>query len=926
MDFRTCNANQEDPLHYVASLAERLRGVMNDIEVFSVRSSKLCNLVQLVSERLQDLCEAETLRQELEEILQGLLRRLSQIVAIEGIDWRDNQPELAFIIQYVKSCQYFEEIYISHERLARIVTPLLQNEGNTLDTIIVTMDDDHEDYSQDSTYFSNAIVAARRNFPALQDEFIGLQTFGKNVNDFGRDLTQRHIRLLRATSKILGKLAFIIAPYVATDCNTGGLSFERSRDVPMQGSFGFAISSVWRGQYVVLRKTQPQHPLMNDLDLLYAAQSWQVIRHPNIVQLYGTCILENNVNLITERCHQSLQNLLYNYNASLSLDQEDTIIKGIVRGLKHLHSLYIVHGNIQPESVLLVDGSNGNIKLTDIGIAPAKLTDKTYRYAAPELYSSPLRWSRASDIFSLGILCWEIKECQPPWGAENRNVIQNHVLKNRRPQFGHDTEWKSHFQELVTKMWASEAASRPTAKTIFDCVSSNIKNRRSSRVLAGILLSHRRSPEHRKSGKETVRWSISTFEEDENLENELDSPQRIHASHTERPVMEITNGQETFSMYETEERPFDNYDENYGENSVTSFQTPSLREEANYRNEEGLRPSQVSHDGLSETSTRSSLVNIQDQWNKICSILSQLRLDSCAPLLEQAELTTFASFADCSAQDLKEYGFHKFSDRVAFLSAVQGNEASHSSSEDDSYDDDDDFDSDIQNEERYDELHYLFPSITDMETDKELQELTELLSTIHQEHHARDIYRESGSLQECRNLTHQQLRTIGIRNFADRHSILTTLSQSEFTTDDDLTLEDFLSSINMSMYTQQLQQHGYRKISDCKRLAFCDDDSPEVESISLEDRSRIVLAAKEHRLPAERPPIVIGSFVKLNACHSRIPFHHTGEVIHIEEPGRAILVKFEVGNSTLEEYLPREHLVTTTKPTSRFYTKPLLVW
>ena len=113
------------------------------------------------------------------------------------------------------------------------------------------------------------------------------------------------------------------------------------------------------------------------------------------------------------------------------------IALGIARGLEYTHSQGIIHRDIKPSNILI--SRQGDVKLIDFGIAKddvsAKLTLTgmivgTPAYMAPEQANGdPL--SVQSDLFSLGILLYEMLTGVKPFLGENNTEILARIVRNK---------------------------------------------------------------------------------------------------------------------------------------------------------------------------------------------------------------------------------------------------------------------------------------------------------------------------------------------------------------------------------------------------------------------------------------------------------------------------------------------------------------
>ncbi|CAN6471588.1 unnamed protein product [Victoria cruziana] len=144
-----------------------------------------------------------------------------------------------------------------------------------------------------------------------------------------------------------------------------------------------------------------------------------MMRHRNLVQLYGWCRRGDDLLLVYEFMpNGSLDSLLYDVGGRrLSWEQRFKIVKGIASGLLYLHEEWgqvVVHRDVKGSNVLL-DGDL-NARLGDFGLA--RLYDHgsnpktthivgTLGYMAPEL-SRTGKSTTSSDVYSYGVLLLEV--------------------------------------------------------------------------------------------------------------------------------------------------------------------------------------------------------------------------------------------------------------------------------------------------------------------------------------------------------------------------------------------------------------------------------------------------------------------------------------------------------------------------------------
>ncbi|HKF39238.1 MAG TPA: serine/threonine-protein kinase [Ktedonobacteraceae bacterium] len=125
----------------------------------------------------------------------------------------------------------------------------------------------------------------------------------------------------------------------------------------------------------------------------------------------------------------------------LSLAEACYALRAIAGALDYIHSQGIIHRDIKASNVLL--DAHGECYLTDFGIARVtgdvtQLTSTgdvlgTVDYVAPELYEANRRADARSDLYSLGVLLFEMVTGRLPFPAENQLVAVSMHMNKRPP-------------------------------------------------------------------------------------------------------------------------------------------------------------------------------------------------------------------------------------------------------------------------------------------------------------------------------------------------------------------------------------------------------------------------------------------------------------------------------------------------------------
>lgn len=170
----------------------------------------------------------------------------------------------------------------------------------------------------------------------------------------------------------------------------------------------------------------------------FIAEEWTGRRldHPGIVKVFPPQTTRRFLYHVMEYVDGQNLRQWMQLNPTPPLDQVRNLIQQLVSALRRLQRLEVVHGDLKPENIM-VDRS-GRLKLIDLGGANAAGLQELLRYqdsappgsknyCAPEYFlgDSP---SHRSDIFSLGIIAYELLTGQYPY--KERFGSEHYQLKN----------------------------------------------------------------------------------------------------------------------------------------------------------------------------------------------------------------------------------------------------------------------------------------------------------------------------------------------------------------------------------------------------------------------------------------------------------------------------------------------------------------
>ncbi|MBY0579943.1 MAG: serine/threonine protein kinase [Burkholderiales bacterium] len=205
------------------------------------------------------------------------------------------------------------------------------------------------------------------------------------------------------------------------------------------------------------------------------------INHPNIVSLYDVGKSDGHAYMAMEYLEgQELRQIL-DSGKKLGMDRIVDIACQIAEGLAYAHEHNIVHRDIKPSNIMIL--RSGLVKITDFGIAripSSSVKTLTGMVLGSPQYMSPEQVSgkgtdQRTDIFSLGIVLYEMLTGKPPFTGENVHAIMFQIMNsNPPPPKSLNPESPQIMDYIVAKALAKNAderyqSARQIADDLKDC-------------------------------------------------------------------------------------------------------------------------------------------------------------------------------------------------------------------------------------------------------------------------------------------------------------------------------------------------------------------------------------------------------------------------------------------------------------------------
>uniref|UniRef100_A0A4W6F0D1 Ephrin type-A receptor 10 n=1 Tax=Lates calcarifer TaxID=8187 RepID=A0A4W6F0D1_LATCA len=205
--------------------------------------------------------------------------------------------------------------------------------------------------------------------------------------------------------------------------------------------------------------------------------------HSNIIRLEGVITTGNTMMIIVESMSNgALDSFLRKHEGQLSVMQLMDILTGVASGMKYLTEMGFVHKRLAAHKVLV----NSNLGCKVSGFRPLQ-EDKieaiyttlhggksVVLWTAPEAIQYH-RFSSASDVWSFGIVMWEVMSYgeRPYWDMGNQDVIKAIEDGFRLPA---PVNCPPHLHQLMLDCWQKERTERPSFSQIHSALSKSIRS------------------------------------------------------------------------------------------------------------------------------------------------------------------------------------------------------------------------------------------------------------------------------------------------------------------------------------------------------------------------------------------------------------------------------------------------------------------
>lgn len=198
------------------------------------------------------------------------------------------------------------------------------------------------------------------------------------------------------------------------------------------------------------------------------ARSAARIVHPGVVSVFDQGVVTGQGFLVMELIDGTNLRQLLRAQGAFTIPQALRYTTDTLEALRAAHRVGVIHRDIKPENILVP--TDGPAKVTDFGLARAASEVSmsstgnmlgTVAYIAPEIATTAEADAR-SDIYSVGIMLYEMLTGAVPWAGESPLQIASHHVSDNVPSPSAAQPWiPREIDDLVAALTARDPANRP---------------------------------------------------------------------------------------------------------------------------------------------------------------------------------------------------------------------------------------------------------------------------------------------------------------------------------------------------------------------------------------------------------------------------------------------------------------------------------
>ncbi len=194
-----------------------------------------------------------------------------------------------------------------------------------------------------------------------------------------------------------------------------------------------------------------------------------ILNHPNIVSVHDVGVFDGRPFIVMELIEGITLKEYMSQKGIIDYKEAIFLISQVLRALEHAHNRKIIHRDIKPQNIMLLQ--DGVIKVADFGIArftasnTLTMTDSaigTAHYLSPEQARGTIT-DEKSDIYSVGVMLYEMTTGQVPFDSDNPvSVALMHLSATPKRPREINPAIPEGFEEIILKAMSRDPKDRYT--------------------------------------------------------------------------------------------------------------------------------------------------------------------------------------------------------------------------------------------------------------------------------------------------------------------------------------------------------------------------------------------------------------------------------------------------------------------------------